>query len=1206
MSATVLVATVLSSLLSPVAARADSGVPAAFLRTLGGPGHAAMYPSGLEIGSDGSVVVADTGNSQVKKYAADGATLLWAIGSDGAGVGQFNDPRDIGIDSAGNIFVADTANARIVKLSSAGVWLTSFTGPVGDKIGSPIGLSVSADKLYVADAGKKKVRVFNTSGTQTSSFGQVAGCTFSPIRDVDADAAGNVYIANYTNNNILKMSATGTCLNQNWGTKGTANGQFKNPYGVRIGPDPWNAGQQLVYVADSNNNRNQVFTTGGVFVASLGTFGDETQPGTFSALRRVAVAPDGDIWGADLWGWRIERWNAGVTPNTWTYAQSNPTTPAPPPLTSTSVFNEVRSVAFDAAGRIYAMDTVNQRFVRWDPSTGSIINACGERGWSSGAFNWPRGIAIDSSTGQAWVTDTKQSRMQIINPDTCASIAKFGTVGSAQNQFNWPHAIAIRQSDRIAWVADTKNHRIVSYNVATRAVIATFGGLGSGVGQFNQPRGIAIDPTDGHILVADWKNNRIVELSDTGGSAITWVGTYTSAGVAGTFLNPQGVAADSDGRIYVADTEHSRVIVLEVDGSFFSEFTSPTGFSRPEAIAVNPVNNHVFVSDTYNDRIQEYDAFSGPGLPDPFAPPTYVRTLAGPGLADMYPVDVTDSASYYYVLDAGGYRVVAVNRTTGAIDFQVGGHQGDLDNQFGAARAIASDSAGNVYVADTANNRVKKFDPSLIPLTAWGTKGSANGQFNQVYGIAVGLGKGVGGTPNTEVVYTVDGPTGAFRVQKFDLNGVYIGQFGSVEFNEPRQIAVDPVTHNIWIVNSNSRQLLVFNEDGTFLFKFGGTGSGPGLFNEDPRGVTVTADGKVFASDPGNDRVQVFDTTGAFLYEVKPIGTQAFVAPRGLTVTPEGQLLVADQWDYALKEFDVAGTWIRELFGTPPPNGGVNAPRGMDVDPVSGRLFIDDWWNQRITRFESDGTAPFSFGFRGNRGVFGSLNFAWDVAVQPGTGREFVANRESNEVKVFDQDGTQITRWGASGTANGQMKLPQGLAFAPDGTLWLSDTTNHRIQHFSIDVNGNPTWLGTYGGPILDSAGMLCGGSSTVVGCFNTPTGIDVAADGTVFVADTNNNRIAKRNPTTGAWTVYTRPVGGSVFRIPWGVTVAPDGYIWVSDSGVDRIVKMDVNANQFFTFTGVDVGIPGNLDGPFDVAFGLTGQIYIADTWNNRIIELV
>ncbi len=92
------------------------------------------------------------------------------------------------------------------------------------------------------------------------------------------------------------------------------------------------------------------------------------------------------------------------------------------------------------------------------------------------------------------------------------------------------------------------------------------------------------------------------------------------------------------------------------------------------------------------------------------AAPTYSSTLVGAGQASMYPVDVTQNTKYYFVLDAGNYRVVAVNRTTGAIDCQIGGLQGNGPGQFGDARALDYDTATNqLYVADTPNNRVEIF-----------------------------------------------------------------------------------------------------------------------------------------------------------------------------------------------------------------------------------------------------------------------------------------------------------------------------------------------------------------------------------------------------------------------------------------------------------------------------------------------------------------
>src|SRR5262249_3893944 len=196
-----------------------------------------VYPSGMEVGPDGSVVLADTGNDAVKKYDSSGA-LQWTVTSLGGTSSQdsLENARDIGIDSENDIYVGHDANARIGKLDPNGNVLGTWTGPNGDKIGSPIGTTVTNDVVYVADGAKKKVRIFNTSGTQIRSFSSNGACVFSNLRDVDADADGNIYIANYLNNNVLKMTSTGTCITS-WGTKGTGNGQFMNPYGVRIATD---------------------------------------------------------------------------------------------------------------------------------------------------------------------------------------------------------------------------------------------------------------------------------------------------------------------------------------------------------------------------------------------------------------------------------------------------------------------------------------------------------------------------------------------------------------------------------------------------------------------------------------------------------------------------------------------------------------------------------------------------------------------------------------------------------------------------------------------------------------------------------------------------------------------------------------------------------------------------------------------------------
>ena len=576
----------------------------------------------------------------------------------------------------------------------------------------------------------------------------------------------------------------------------------------------------------------------------------------------------------------------------------------------------------------------------------------------------------------------------------------------------------------------------------------------------------------------------------------------------------------------------------------------------------------------------------------------YAGTVLPGAFASMYPVDVTTTSQYYYVVDPGRYRIERVNRATGAIDKTTpGAGKGAGDGELAAARALAVDSAGAVYVADTPNHRVVKYDPTLQTVLAkWGTKGTAPGMFTNVYGVAVGPGLDKSGA-TTEVVYTIDSD----RVQVFSKTGEFIRGFAG-GFNQPRQIEVNKVTGDVYVVNARARQIVAFNKAGTKLFSFGTEGSALGQFKGDPRGVTVTRDGKIiFVTDDGNRRIQAFSATGAkpgkALYAIGSPTSTTFVDARGIEVTPDGKLLVADEWDYSLKEFSVSGTGAsltRRLFGVPAPKSGANSPRGIALD-TGGRIFVSDWWNQRIIRRTLPAGAITTWGKRGIRGEAGSLNFQWAVAVQPGTGYVFVANRESHEIKVFSNDGSkELFVWGKRSANLGDFTFPQGMTFAPDGTLWVADSGNSRIEQFKVDVAGKKaTFL------------KALGSKGTGVGQFDMPTGISVAADGTIWVADTKNSRIQAYKG--GAWrTPILKPSGATTkaFNTPWGVTAAPDGTIWVADTTNKRLVQMSSTGVFRQQVTGASAGTSDFL-GPFQVIFAGANTAYMSDTWGNRVIKL-
>jgi DNA-binding beta-propeller fold protein YncE len=598
----------------------------------------------------------------------------------------------------------------------------------------------------------------------------------------------------------------------------------------------------------------------------------------------------------------------------------------------------------------------------------------------------------------------------------------------------------------------------------------------------------------------------------------------------------------------------------------------------------------------------------------PTEPYTYQSTLIGPGSADMYPVAVTADSNYYYVIDAGHYRIVAVNRSTGNIDFQSALGGGSGPGQIGDARAIAIDPNGNLWVADSGNNRIEEFttDPDTSSPTI-----AYDGQFGQKgagctasdfqglpYGVATGPGVDGSGNPTT-VMYVVDG---AGFVDKYSLTGAFLGCFAEGMFKAPRQVAVDPNTGNVFVVDSGHEQVDVFNESGTQLYTFG-----QGYFTNAPRGIALYG-GMVFVTDAGGDQVEAwqFTNSGATYlpdYLITGYGSgasQKFTGPRGLVVTSDGRLLVTDEWGFGLDQFDVTQdppVPTNQWFGQGPPAFGVNVPKGLAI-AANGDMCVNDYWDMRVECVTPAGSFDFKFGFRGGKTRPGSINFAWATAVQPSTGDFFVANRESNNIEVFGPTGDFITQWGTHGTACGDINLPQGIAFAPNGNLVLADTSNGRIEEWTITSPSSP---GT--NPVCyGQKGRRAQGP----GYFDAPTGVSVAADGTIWVADTNDNQIQSLSPDGTTWTTYigasktgkngkTSTIG---FRHPQGVTVGPDGNIWVANTNKNSIVEMTPSGSLIFSADGVDLGA-GPLNGPFAIAVGAGGLVYVSDSGNSRVIVL-
>ena len=264
------------------------------------------------------------------------------------------------------------------------------------------------------------------------------------------------------------------------------------------------------------------------------------------------------------------------------------------------------------------------------------------------------------------------------------------------------------------------------------------------------------------------------------------------------------------------------------------------------------------------------------------------------------------------------------------------GSLGSGDTQFENPWGIATDSDGNVYVADVNNHYIKKFDPSGVFAVKFGGGGSVDGQFGLAVGVAVDSAGNVyvadhdGGSPLVDRIQKfkpIPTPDGYAYDDQWGVTGSEPGQF-----NEPSDVAVDTVG-NVYVSDRKNHRVQKFDSDGFFIVQWGGMGSGDGQLAF-PEGIATDAAGNVYVADRGNNRIQKFSPSGVFIAKFGSTGAGdgQFLQPHDVTVDPAGNVYVADTGNDRIQKF--SGT------GAPLPGGG-GGGSGTVID-VSNEFKIEN------------------------------------------------------------------------------------------------------------------------------------------------------------------------------------------------------------------------------------------------------------------------
>ena len=916
----------------------------------GGPAVNARlgYPQGVAVDAASNIYVADTYNHRIRRidgstgeittFAGSGPVSEYGAGRAGGFEGdggpavnaRLSYPKGVAVDAAGNVYVADAGNSRIRKIEASSGVISTLAGGVAThlwdggpatlaNLRSPEGIAVDeSGNVYVADTYNHRIRKIDGSGT-INTLAQLR-----LVRDLAVSAAGDVYaVAGFRDRVIWRVDPQGgpAELIAGAGTQTLAS-EWELSGSLRLRATGVAADREgRVWFWDNVSSSLGVMEKLPIPFRSTGTLnsapysirsvaggtaipdGESAASTTFCYPSGIAVDAVGNVFAADTRNQRVRKIDVSGVVSTlagtgnWGYSgDGGPASEAQLYLN----YQLFGGLALDGTGNLFVADNGNNRLRKIDALTANITTVAGTGrrgfrgdGWPArGArLDSPQGVAVDLS-GNLYVSDSGNHRVRKIDTLTgvistvagggqwtLSSRANLGDGGPASEALlSSPSGVALDATDSV-YVADSGHNRVRKIDAAS--------GMISTIAEVRRPIGVAVDLA-GNVYVAYYRGLRKIDAAS--GAISTLEATNSSS----------GVAVDSAGNVFLSD--HYRIHRIEAASGVTSQFAGSNNdtcgfaggvaeearFFSPASIAIGGAGE-VFLTDS--NRVWKLDATG------------IVSILAGTGERTWYsdvklgdggpateatfhdPVGVAvDAAGNVYVADTGNHRIRRIDTSTGMIstvagtgeptsyrdatsyaDVNVGDGGPATEATFISPVGVAVDVAGNVYVADTGNRRIRRIDTSTGMISTVAGTGEPTAY--------TGVNLGDGG-PATGA--TFDDPVG---VAVDTAGNVYVADRGNnlvrrisvltgnikaiVSAREITSVATDP-SGNVYVGAGNQIRMVDGNGGvrviaGTGSSGFSGDGENAAGAGLSVSGIAVDRFGAVWFTDPKSRRIRILD-----------------------------------------------------------------------------------------------------------------------------------------------------------------------------------------------------------------------------------------------------------------------------------------------------------------------------------------------------------